>query len=57
VANVCEKGYSILILIDGMHPICKAHFEGRESIKVYQFEEDPEPSYLDMTDVDVLLYD
>ena len=40
-----------------MHRVCKAHFEGRETIEVYQFEIDPEPTYVDVTDVDSLLYD
>ena len=35
-------------LMDGMHRVCKAYLEGRESISAVQFETDPEPDYIDV---------
>ena len=59
--QACDLSYPIILssdgrLMDGMHRVCKAHFEGGKTIEVYQFEEDPEPTYVDVTDVDALPY-
>lgn len=35
-------------VMDGMHRVAKAVLEGRETIKAVQFEEDPEPDYVDV---------
>lgn len=35
-------------VMDGMHRVCKAWMRGDEHIKAVQFEEDPEPDYIDM---------
>ena len=32
--------------MDGMHRVAKAALEGRSEIEAVQFEEDPEPDYL-----------
>jgi hypothetical protein len=42
--------------MDGMHRVCKAHLEGRETIEVVQFEVDPDPTYIDVKNVDDLPY-
>jgi hypothetical protein len=34
-------------IMDGMHRVAKAALEGRNEIEAVQFEEDPEPDYLD----------
>lgn len=43
-------------LMDGMHRVCKALLEGRPEIPAVQFEEDPEPDFVDC-DPDLLPYD
>ena len=32
--------------MDGMHRVCKALIEGRETITAVQFGQDPEPDYV-----------
>jgi hypothetical protein len=34
--------------MDGMHRVCKALIEGRETISAVRFEEDPEPDYINV---------
>lgn len=36
-------------VMDGMHRVCKALIEGRETIRAVRFEIDPEPDYVDVT--------
>ena len=60
--EACDLNYPIILssdgrIMDGMHRVCKAHMEGRKTIEVYQFEEDPEPAYVDVKDPDDLPYD
>ena len=60
--SACDLHYPIILssdgrLMDGMHRVCKAYLEGRETIDVVQFEVDPEPTYVDVQDVDLLPYD
>ena len=62
LVNACDLTYPIILssdgrLMDGMHRVCKAHLEGRETIDVVQFEVDPEPTYMDVKDIDALPYD
>ena len=62
LANECDLSYPIILssngrIMDGMHRVCKAYLEGRETIDVVQFEVDPEPTYVDVQDVDLLPYD
>ena len=33
-------------VMDGMHRICRAFIEGRETITAFRFEKDPEPDYI-----------
>ncbi len=35
-------------VMDGMHRVCKALIEGRETIRVVRFDVDPEPDYVDV---------
>ena len=35
-------------VMDGMHRVCKALIEGRETITAVQFAVDPEPDYVDV---------
>ena len=35
-------------IMDGMHRVGKALFEGREMIEAVQFSQDPEPDYVDV---------
>ena len=35
-------------VMDGMHRVCKALYEGNERIKVVQFEKTPKPDYEDV---------
>jgi len=42
-------------VMDGMHRVCRAWIEGRETIRVVRFEIDPEPDYVDV-DPDDLPY-
>ena len=43
-------------VMDGMHRVCKAWLEGRNTIAAVRFPQTPEPDYVD-TDVDALPYD
>ena len=43
-------------VMDGMHRVCKAWIEGRETIRAVHFEIDPEPDFTDV-DPDDLPYD
>jgi hypothetical protein len=43
--------------MDGMHRACKAFIEGKETIKVVQFINDPEPDFIDVKNPDDLPYD
>ncbi len=36
-------------VMDGMHRVCRALIEGRETIRGVRFEIDPEPDYVGMT--------
>ena len=42
-------------VMDGMHRVCKALIEGRETIRAVRFDVDPEPDYVDV-DPDELPY-
>ena len=44
-------------VMDGMHRVCKAFIEGRQTIKAVQFINDPEPDYVDVENPDNLPYD
>ena len=62
LVNECDLSYPIILssngrIMDGMHRVCKAYLEDRETIDVVQFEVDPEPTYVDIQDVDLLPYD
>lgn len=35
-------------VMDGMHRVCKALIEGRNTIRAVRFEMDPEPDYVDV---------
>lgn len=43
-------------VMDGMHRVVKAAFEGRETLKAVRFETDPKPDYVDVN-LDELPYD
>ena len=43
-------------VMDGMHRVCKALLENKETISMVQFVETPAPDYID-ADVDALPYD
>jgi hypothetical protein len=43
-------------VMDGMHRVCKALLDGRETVLAVKFEQDPEPDYVDV-DIDSLPYD
>jgi hypothetical protein len=40
-------------VMDGMHRVCKALIEGRETIRAVRFEEDPEPDHVDVRPEDL----
>ncbi len=47
----CDLAFPVILssdgrLMDGMHRICKALFEGRSEIEAVRFVEDPEPDYI-----------
>ena len=42
--------------MDGMHRVCKALLESRTTVSAVQFEQNPEPDYID-ADIDTLSYD
>jgi hypothetical protein len=35
-------------VMDGMHRVCRALIEGRETIRAVRFDRDPEPDYVDV---------
>jgi hypothetical protein len=43
-------------VMDGMHRVCKALSERRDTIAAVQFEENPDPDYID-ADIEALPYD
>ncbi len=43
-------------VMDGMHRVCKALIENRATISAVQFQQDPEPDYVD-AELDSLSYD
>jgi hypothetical protein len=43
-------------VMDGMHRVCKALLENRDTVSAVQFENDPEPDYIN-ADEDMLPYD
>jgi hypothetical protein len=43
-------------VMDGMHRVCKALLENRGTIAAVQFENNPEPDYIDV-DIEALPYD
>lgn len=50
----CDLAYPVILcsegcVMDGMHRICKALLEGRETIKAYRFKETPPPDYQNMS--------
>ena len=44
-------------VMDGMHRACKAFIEGKETVKVVQFINDPKPDFIDVKNPDDLPYD
>ena len=40
-------------VMDGMHRVCRALISGVETIQAVQFEEDPEPDYIDVSPDDL----
>ena len=44
-------------VMDGMHRVCKAYIEGKETIRAVQFTVDPKPDFVDVQDPDTLPYD
>lgn len=61
LVQACELSHPIILdargrVMDGMHRICKAVLEGVEQIPVVQFDEDPEPDFVNC-DPDALPYD
>lgn len=43
-------------IMDGMHRVCKAFIEERQTIAAVRFQQDPEPDYIDAK-IDELPYD
>ena len=43
-------------VMDGMHRVCKALLDENETISAVQFDQDPEPDYVNV-DIDALPYD
>lgn len=41
------------LVMDGMHRVCKALIEGRETILAVRFDVDPEPDYIDVSPDDL----
>jgi len=53
-----DLGPSIILsqdgrVMDGMHRVCRALIEGMETIQAVQFEECPEPDYIDVSPDDL----
>ena len=49
----CNLDYPIILdsqgrIMDGMHRCCRALIDNQKTIKAVQFEEDPEPHYIDV---------
>ncbi len=40
-------------VMDGMHRVCRALIEGRETIRAIRFDVDPEPDYVDVAPEDL----
>ncbi len=40
-------------VMDGMHRVCRALIEGRETIRAVRFDVDPEPDYVDVAPEDL----
>src|SRR5437879_4312143 len=56
-----DMAYPIILssegsVMDGMHRVCKALIDDRPTVSAVQFEQDPEPDYVD-ADMDALPYD
>lgn len=56
-----DLGYPVILsaegrVMDGMHRVAKAYIEGRETVRVVRFAQDPEPDYVDVQPED-LSYD
>jgi len=50
--NACDMKHPIILdqsgrVMDGMHRVCKALLNGDSEIRAVQFENDPEPDYID----------
>ncbi|WP_224742320.1 MULTISPECIES: hypothetical protein [Cysteiniphilum] len=41
-------------IMDGMHRVCKAKLENRETISAIQFEVTPEPDFIDIDPKDLV---
>lgn len=59
--NEADMSYPIILdqngrVMDGMHRVCKALMAGLAQVPAVQFDEDPEPDYVD-PDLDSLPYD
>jgi hypothetical protein len=51
--NEADLAFPIILsangrVMDGMHRVAKASLEGRAEIEAVQFEEDPEPDYMNL---------
>jgi hypothetical protein len=47
----CDLAFPVILssdgrVMDGMHRICKALFEGRDDIEAVRFLQDPQPDYI-----------
>jgi len=56
--NETDLAYPIILsrdgrVMDGMHRICRALVEGRETVRAVRFEVDPEPDYIDVAPSDL----
>ena len=56
-----DLGYPIILgsdgrVMDGMHRVCRAFLDGRDSILAVRFQENPPPDYVD-ADLNALPYD
>lgn len=54
----CDLDYPIILdahgrIMDGMHRCCRALIEGRKTIKAVQFEENPEPHFINVEIADL----
>jgi len=51
--NAADLDHPIILsrdgwVMDGMHRVCKALVEGRDTIRAVRFDEDPAPDYVDV---------